>query len=196
MRITDRSQRPWLRKLMFIGGNLAAAAVMAWGLVMPIHDFFAERSSQISDQRALLGRLQAIATLNQAVEAASRQIADEAKRGELAVGANEGVVTADLQTQLKVKTEQSGARLRSAQALPTKTVEGTRLVGIRLDILGPLQAIQRTIYAIESGKPYHLVAEAALKPSPGVGVQGIPSEPVIEARLDIFVAVQLESDTP
>jgi len=35
----------------------------------------------------------------------AREIAEETKRGEFVVGPNEGVATADLQTQLKSKTE-------------------------------------------------------------------------------------------
>ena len=191
MTTQDWRQHPWLRKLAFLGGNLAAAAVMVLGSLLPIQEFFSERDLRIARQQALLSRLQSIASQETDIQAAARNLAEETKRGEFIVGPNEGVINADLQTKLKMKVQQSGARLRSAQSLPSKSVEGIRYAGVRLDLAGTLQAIYRTIYAIERGKPYHFITEATIKPSPAAIVRGVPTEPSIEARLDIFVAVEI-----
>lgn len=192
MTILEWRDSPWLRRAIFVVGNLAAAAVLAVGLIMPVHEFFSERDSHIAEQRALLTRLTTIADQEPQVQAAARQIAEQAKRGEFVVGSNEGVVNAELQTRLKAKTEQSGARFRSVQALPARTSEGVRYIGARLEIFGSLHAIHRTLYATENGTPYHFIADAVIKPALSVNRPGPPAEPTIEARLDIFVAVQLD----
>src|SRR6267154_2677274 len=106
MSILDWRISPWLRKLIFVGGNLAAGLIVISGLVMPIQEYFSARNTQIVEQRALLARLLSIAALEPNIQTAAREIAEETKRGEFVVGPNEGVATADLQTQLKSKTEQ------------------------------------------------------------------------------------------
>ena len=67
------------------------------------------------------------------------------------------MVVADLQTRLKAIAEAAGARLRSVQSLPPKTKDEVRYVGARLDVYGTVEAIQRTVYAVEAGKPYLFV---------------------------------------
>jgi|SRR5262249_11509953 len=187
----DRRDKPWLRRAIFIAATMSAAAILYSGVIAPIQEFFSSRESLILEQRELLTRLQSIAGREPEVEAAARDLAEHAKRGEFVVGPNEGVVNADLQTRLKAKAEQSGAQLRSIQALPLKTVDGVVYAGSRLEISGSLQAIQRTLYVIETGTPYHFITDAVIKPSmPSTG-PGNPTEPKIEARLDIVVATQL-----
>jgi hypothetical protein len=186
----------WLRRAIFVFGHLAAALVLYLAFLLPVHDFFSARESYISEQRALLSRLTSIVEQEAQVQTASRQIAEQAKRGEFIAGSNEGVINAELQSRLKAKAEQSGARLRTVQALPIRTHEGVRYAGSRLEVFGPLQAIHRTLYAIENGTPYHFVTDAAIKPSLPVNRPNTTVEPTIEARLDVFVALQPDGRKP
>jgi Type II secretion system (T2SS), protein M subtype b len=196
MTIQSWNNTQWLRRAIFVLGNLAAALVLYLGVILPIQGFFSVRQSHISEQRALLTRLRSIAEQASQVQAASLQIAEQAKRGEFVAGSNEGVINADLQTRLKAKAEQSGARLRSVQALPFRTQEGVRYAGSRLEVFGPLQSIHRTLYAIEHGTPYHFITDAQIRPSVPGNRTGTSVEPTIEARLEVFVAVQPDGRKP
>jgi general secretion pathway protein M len=192
-------ERPWLRRLAFIGGNATAALAFAGFLVMPVQAFFAERDAQIVSQRALLARFAAVAGLQTRVEAAAREADAQVETGEFLAGSNEGVIVADLQTHLKTIAEAGGARLRSVQSLPPKTRDEVRYVGARLDINGPLAAIQRTLHALESGTPYLFVDAAVVRVAPPTNAQvpnATPQEPVIDAQLDVFGAVQLKGRAP
>jgi general secretion pathway protein M len=193
-------ERPWLRRSAFIGGNVAAALAVAGFLVMPVQAFFAERDAQIASQRTLLARFAAVAGQQTRVEAAARAADTQVENGEFLVGTNEGVIVADLQTRLKAMAEAGGVRLRSVQSLPPKTRDEVRYVGARLDISGPLAAIERTLHAVEAGRPYLFVDAAVVRVAPPTNAPGPPNataqEPVIDAQVDIFGAVQLKGRAP
>jgi hypothetical protein len=190
MILREHLQNRWVRKATFLAVNACAALAAFALLVMPVRDFFGDREATITRQRDLLARLSAIASQEPRVQSASRQAAEDAKRGELLAGPNEGVISADLQTRLKTMAEQAGARLRSVQSLPAISQDQVRYVGSRLEMFGPLRSVQRALHAIETGRPYLFVTGAAIKQS--AGGQNPREEPVIEARLDIFGAVQAE----
>ncbi|MBV8755024.1 MAG: hypothetical protein JO328_19380 [Hyphomicrobiales bacterium] len=193
-------EQPWLRRSAFVAGNVAAALVAAVVLVMPVQAFFADRDARIASQRTLLARFDAIAAQQTRVEAAVHEADAQVDHGEFLAGTNEGVVVADLQTRLKAVADAAGARLRSVQSLPPKTREEVRYVGARLDVYGPLAAIQRTLHAVETGNPFLFVDAAVIRTAPPVNMQGLPNataqEPVIDAQFDVFGAVQLKGRAP
>jgi general secretion pathway protein M len=184
------------RKALFVLGNLAACAAIMLGMVMPMHEFFAERSGRIAGQLKVLARLNAIATQAANVQSIVSDTSAQMRSGEFLAGANENVISADLQTRLKAMTEAAGARSRAVQALPLKVSDQISYSGSRIEIFGPLQSIHRAIYAIESAKPYLFVTGAAIKLMPPVLGQGTPGEPVIQAQLDIFGAMQMNGRDP
>jgi hypothetical protein len=162
----------WLRRLAFVGGNLAVGAVIMFAGVLPMRDLFAERDRQIIEQRTTLARFRAVAGQDTVVQSAAGKIATH--QGEFLVGKTEGVISADLQTRLKAMAEAAGAKLRSVRGVPAQSDEQTKYVGSRVELFGSLAAIQRAIYAIESAKPYLFVKERAIRLSPPVGQMGVP----------------------
>jgi general secretion pathway protein M len=182
----------WLRRAVFAGVNAAAAALVVGALVLPACDFFAARDARIAEQRALLARLQGVVAQEARIQAMAGETDAQAQAGEFLRGANEGVVSADLQTRLKTVAEGAGARLRSVQALPANTRDEIRYIGSRMELTGSIQAIQRTIHAVESGKPYLFVTAATIKSSPMMQQAASAQEPVVDAQLDLYGAVQPE----
>jgi general secretion pathway protein M len=193
-------ERPWLRRATFVAGNFLVALMIATFVAMPVQAFFAERGVQIASQRTLLARFAAIAAQQSRVQAAAQEADAQVERGEFIVGTNEGVIVADLQTRLKTMVEAAGARLRSVQSLPPKTREDVRYVGARLDVYGPIAAIQRTLHAVEAGTPFLFVDAAVVRAAPSVNPAALPNttaqEPVIDAQLDVFGAVHLKGREP
>jgi len=189
--IASWQQQPWLRRALFVAGNLVAGAVIMFAAILPVRDYLAERDQQIVEQRATLARFKAVASKGATVQAATVKVA--ADRSEFLVGKTEGVIGADLQTRLKGMAEAAGAKLRSVRGLPAQGDEQTRYVGSRIELFGPLAAIHRAIYSIESAKPYLFIKGAAIRLSPPIGQTGVPQEPIIEAQLDVFGAAWIEA---
>ncbi len=120
----------------------------------------------------------------------------QTRRGEFLSGPNENVINADLQTRLKTVAEAADARLRAVQSLPPRTRDLTKYSGSRVEIYGSLQSIQRTVFAVESAKPYLLIVGASIKALPSSARPGVPEEPIIQAQLDVFGAIQTEARGP
>jgi len=184
---------PWIRRVVFLGLNLAACLAIFFLIARPIRAVFVEQDEQIAMLSETLARMNAIANRKSDVEALARQVDAESDLGEFLAGANEGVANAALQARLKTMTEAAGARVRSVQGLPVKNNGEIRYIGARIDLYGALGAVHKVIYAVESGKPYLFVSGASIRLSPSISAQAATTEPVIDAQLDIFGAMQMET---
>jgi len=183
----------WIRRVAFLGLNVAACLAVFLLIVRPIRAVFLDQDAQIAMLSETLARINAIANRNPDVEALARQVDAESDLGEFLAGANEGVANAALQARLKTMTEAAGARVRSIQGLQPRNNGEIKYIGARIDLYGALGAVHKAIYAVESGKPYLFVSTASIRLSPSVGAQAAKTEPVIDAQLDVFGAVQMES---
>jgi general secretion pathway protein M len=184
------------RRALFVLGNLAVVAVVVVAFVTPVHSFFADRDGGIEGQLRILARLNAIAAQAANVQSIASETSAQMRGAEFLAGTNENVISADLQTRLKAIVETAGARSRAVQALPLKIADQIRYSGSRIEIVGPLQSIHRAVYAIESAKPYLFITGGTMKVMPSMNSQGISEEPVIQAQLDIFGAIQVEGRGP
>ncbi len=149
--------KPWLRRAAFVGGNLAGLFAIITLIVMPLQSLFAERDARIARQAEILARARAIAERAPDIERLAREGSADIARGEFLLGTNEGVAAAGLQARLKTMAVAAGARLRSEQGLPAINEGPLRYLGARLQISGPLQAIQRTTHAAAAARPYLFV---------------------------------------
>lgn len=186
----------WLRRLAFAVAHLAVGFAVLNLVILPIHLFFADRDTQIINQRALLGRLSAIANQEAAVRGLANQTEANDDPTEFLRGPNEGVISADLQTKLKALAQAANARLRSVRALSPRTEDDVRFIGAQIEVTGTHRAIYQAVNAIETAKPYLFVVGATIKPIAQMTVRPangrISEEPTIDAQLDIIGAVQLQ----
>jgi hypothetical protein len=196
MRFAQLRDSIWLRRLTFAVAHLAVGFAALNLVIQPIHGFFADRDGEISNQRELLARLSAIANQESAVRELARQTEANSDPAEFLRGANEGVVSADLQTQLKALVQASNARLRSVRALSPRTDGDVKFIGAQIDVSGTHRAIFQTINAIETAKPYLVMVGATIKPTSQMIAQSangrISEEPTIDAQFDIIGVVQIQ----
>lgn len=183
-------------RTLFVAGNLAACAVVICALVLPVTAFFADRDDRILEKMKVLARLKAIAAQETNVQSILSDADTQMRDGEFLNGPNENVISAELQARLKAVAESSGARSRAVQALPPRTIDQIRYSGSRIEIFGSIQSIHRAVYAIESAKPYLFTAGAVIKVQTPVTRQGVAEEPVIQAQLDVFGAIQINGREP
>lgn len=182
---------------LFILGNLVFCALIVSAIALPVLSFFAERDERIADRSKVLARLKGIVAQETNIQAIASDTKAQLQSGEFLNGANENVIGADLQTRLKALTEAAGTRSRTIQALPVKAVDQLRYAGSRIDIVGPIQSIQRAVHAIEIAKPYlFITAAAVIRNVPVAGRPGVVEEPAIVAQLDVYGAVQVAGRDP
>ena len=183
------------RRILFVLGNFLACGLIVGCLIMPIISFFAERENRIAEQLKRLARLEAVVAQAATVQSSVSDTSAQMRGGEFLTGPSENVISADMQTRLRGIVEPAGARSRAAQALPLKTINQIKYSGSRIEIFGPLPSIHRAVHAIESAKPYLFINGATFKISPA-SRQGAPEEPIVQAQLDIFGAIQITGREP
>jgi hypothetical protein len=176
------------RRALFLGANLALLVVVYLAAVEPLFGFLAERSATIAERRGTLAGYEAIAAQEGVVKDYARQVEESNSRGELLTGESEGVVNANLQARLKSLAEQSGATVVSLQALPAKVVSGQSLVGARLDVTGPLDALGKLARSLESDPPLLLVLTATVRKQSAVWTEqpGGAGDNTLEGQFDVF----------
>jgi hypothetical protein len=152
-----------------------------------------ERDAHIAELSATPARVSAVASRKGDVDALARQVEAESDLGEFLAAANEGAANAALQARLKTMTEAVGARIRSVQGLPAKNDRQIKSIGARINLYGALGAVHKAIFAVESGKPYLFVTNASIRLSSPTSTQAATTEPVIDAQLDVFGALPIES---
>jgi general secretion pathway protein M len=185
----------WLRRGLFALVNAAALSGFLCLFVWPIQASFADRDAQISQQRAILVRLNAIAAQRATVADLAAQSASDGS-AEFLQGGNDGVAAANLQTLVKGMVEPTGARLRSVRTLPTKPQDDTKFIGVQLEITGTIKAVYQAVHTIETAKPFLFIQDALLRPTQRVAMTppGMSAEPTIDAQLDIVGATQVEGN--
>jgi Type II secretion system (T2SS), protein M subtype b len=185
----------WLRRGLFVLFNAAVLSGLLCLFAWPIQAFFADRDAQISQQRAVLAGLNAIAAQRTTVAGLAVQSASDGSV-EFLLGGNDGVAAANLQTLVKGMVEPTGARLRSIRTLPTKPQEDMKFIGVQVDITGTIQAVYQSVRAVEAAKPFLFIVGALLKPTQQamMAPSGISTAPTIDAQLDIVGAMQIEGD--
>ena len=185
----------WLRRGLFALINAATLSAFLCVFVWPIQAVFADRDAQISQQRAILVRLNAIAAQRATVADLAAQSASDGS-AEFLQGGNDGVAAANLQTLVKGMVESKGARLRSVRTLPTKPQDDMKFIGVQLEITGTIQALYQAVRTIETAKPFLFIEDALLRPTQRVAIipPGMSAEPTIDAQLDIVGAMQVEGN--
>jgi general secretion pathway protein M len=185
---------PWGRRIVFLAVNLLAVAIIA-SIILSMVDVIVVLDDQIAEQQTVLRQLKGVAAQEKHVQTLAEAVEKDFQGVEFLHGANDGVVSADLQTRLKELTESTGARVRSLQTLPPRTLGGAHYISTRIEIYGSVQSVRGAVYAIESGRPYLFISGAVLKSSGVSGRSNGAQEPVIQAQLDILGAIYIDGES-
>jgi len=196
MNWNELQRKPMVRRAAFVGVNLLMAGVFYLLVIEPVRRLVADGAEAIAQRRLTLARYEAVAAQEGTIQQYARDVADINARGELIAGDSEGIVNANLQARLKALAEESKANVRSIQILPPRSFRGVTLVGARLDVAGPLEAVHALARALEGEPPLLIVASASLR---GQSMMwGAPSENTdeLEAQFDVFGGAPTSKNHP
>lgn len=170
------------RRALFIGVN-ALVLLAIIGFVAILVGYVQGQDDEITEKEQMLGRLESILAREGEVRAANERIKAQLTEGDFLKGANEGVIAAELQIRLKGIAERNGARVLTMQGLTLPADDVLRYIGAKITLVGTHQQLQRAVFEIETDKPYLFIRNASLKLTPSSN--GAPTEPVLEAHLDV-----------
>lgn len=180
------ARTPLGRRAVFAGVNALMLALFYLVVIEPARRLIADGAEMIAQRRSTLARYEAVAAQEAAIGDYARQVAETNARGELIDGDSEGIVNANLQARLKALAEQSKVVVRSIQMLPPRPFQGATLVGARIDVAGPHDAIHALARAIEGEPPLLVIMAASLRGQ--LAMWGAPNETDqdIEAQFDVY----------
>lgn len=140
------------------------AGVLWFAAAAPLLAYWQHTGEAIEDAARLRTRLAAIVSLE--ADPGVHQEHLDAYRGDFLTGSSEATIGAELQARLRAVVTTNNSELLSAQALPSRKVGSLSVVGLRLQMRGPLDSIQRILHAVETAHPLLFVERAVLRQDP------------------------------
>lgn len=180
-----RTLPPLVRKAVALGLALCVVLGLAIFVVMPAVASLDAMRQRIEMEREVQGRLRdAIADW--------RPVDDKAEPANNAAlyleGESDGVTGANLQVLLTGYASAAGVKLRSTRSLPQRDRFGLHLIGVQMQLSGPIEAVQQLIFRIENSSPTLVIDSLALSGYAqrfGVATDGT----ALEVRMDIYGAM-------
>lgn len=164
--------------LLALGLGLATLAVL-----VPAFDRHASAREEIETELRHLARFRAVAE-SQRAEIAATLASRSIDAGDLVAGASEPIAAAALQSQLKALAEPLDVRLLSTSTLPPRDLEALRLIGARIKLQAPIEAVQALLHAVERARPRLVIDRVGLASI--IGIDG--RETVLDVEADVFAA--------
>lgn len=141
---------------------LTSAAVLAAaiGLIQVLLVGVWSNYTSIEEKRVLLGRLNAIASAGAPFE--TQLLPQNDENPMLLSGENEAVVTAGLQSWLQNVVGAAGGQINSVNNVSETGENDIRMVGLKVNLSGNMEAVHHTISSIESNQPRLFIKEIEL----------------------------------
>ncbi|HEX5958186.1 MAG TPA: type II secretion system protein GspM [Hyphomicrobiaceae bacterium] len=176
--------------------RIAAIALLALLLVfaalttvVPLAARVAELRDQIEIERALLGRLAAVAA-HKAKTAEYEQVGRAAlESGAYLKGDSEALMGAGLQTSLAQLAAATRVRFNSTRALPPRERDAMRLIGVSLQFRADIEQLRALLFRIESHLPFLFVEGLQVRPVSPFSRSDAKLNGLLNVRLDVFGAV-------
>lgn len=151
MNTSSRTQR--FVALLTSAVIVTAAIGMIQMLVVGLYSNYTE----IEEKRALLGKLNAIASAGASFE--TQLLPQNDANPLLLTGENEAVMTAALQSWLQEVVATAGGQINSASNVSEAGENDIRMIGLKVNLSGNMEAVHRTISSIESNQPRLFIKE-------------------------------------
>lgn len=132
------------------------------GIVVPLTDWYAERSDTIDRQTILARRMTQIAATMPALRAQA-EAAQAAAPVTVLDGASDAVAGSALQQRLQQIGTGAGAALNSTEVLPGEPVGAYRRIGVRLAVTAYWPVIVRLMAAIDANTPRLLMNDVQIQ---------------------------------
>ena len=163
--------------------TIAAAAALT---VVPVWSRVTELQDNIETERMTLGRLQAITSGETKTSDIERLTKAAREQGIFLAGESESIRFANLQSQLNEIVSAYGVKPRSTRNLPAREHNDLRLLGVQLQIVAPIEQLQKILFDIEQHKPILMIDAVQIIPLSLPGGGNDEDRGAVDARFDVF----------
>ena len=146
------------RRTPFAAFNILVMLFVVIFVLTPMLGHFASRSEEISETAAQLAHFRKLARIASVPTNRSSSAEDP-----FLPGAEERVVSADMQAGLKGIAANAGVTLLGIRGLPGGRYQQLRMVAVNVELEGALVAVRDMIATIESQTPFLFVTSASFR---------------------------------
>jgi general secretion pathway protein M len=160
-------------------------------IVAPLMSAYRDGETSIEQSKGLLQRYEALAEQRSllADRLAEQQELAASAAGYLQ-GPSDALAAAQLQDRVKSVVEAAGGELRSTQIVPAEQLAGDlgfRRATLRVHFVVTIEALETTLYKLETGQPYLIIDNVTVRPERVRRRRNDPErEPVLDVSLELF----------
>jgi hypothetical protein len=188
MKLVLSAQR---QRSLAIGLAALAAALVAWGVLLPLWNAWVLQNEQASMLRLQASRLEALAAARPRLEAVMRELSANTNVQALTIGASQpSVGVAELQSALNTIFASAGATVTRGQALEGDDTPGK--VAVRATLEADIGSLVRALQAIGTARPLLTVESMSISEPDGEFTGVGPQAPVANTLIvEIVVSARL-----
>jgi len=175
----------WRRTIIFLVVNACLVLLLLWLFLLPIINFFSERTEKISEQLDILSRYEYVAIQEQQVEEYSRKVSDNNDKGELIPGPTEGIANANLQERLQEIAQNNHMKVKSIETLQKKTIGSALMIGSKIEVSGSFERLYFFIRSLETSSPLLIISSATITSQSPIQEQSNSTQ-IVDAQVDIY----------
>ena len=164
---------------------LTIAVILATSVV-PVFTKIADLEEKIDQERATLGRLDAIVRDENTTRDLDQRASAARGNGQFLDGESEQIRMANLQSLLADIISANGIKPRSIRNLPPRERNDLRLLGVQLQFVAPIETLRKVLAAIELQRRVLLVDALQVAPMIGTWAGNEEQRGTLDIRFDIF----------
>ena len=168
-----------------------------WIGLLFVADIIVGKASQLTEMRERAGRLTQIIALKDAAKLPIEFRGASGGESLFIEAESVAIGRANLQSRIDAITQSNGLLLSSAGGLPDADEGGLKLVGLRIDLSGPHDALNKAMVDMEISKPPLIIREVSIRLAAG---EGGDSPPELAAQIKLYSAFRQSgpaaSDSP
>ncbi len=162
-----------------------AAVLMVATIVLEAFFILSGQAETIVGLREQAGKLTQLASLKDTVKAQPSDTEDG--DGLLLVAQSASIARADLQSRITAIAQGHNAIVASVGDVPDVIENGLTLIGVRANISGDNDAVQKTLVEMESVRPPLLVREFVIQAS---GIEAADRPPDLSVQFQVYGAIR------
>ena len=175
-----------IRQLLAVALLAVSLGVIGLFVAAPVWSHVAGLKDRIEQERMMAGRLAHAANDDGARRVLEQQTKAAKAAGLFIEGDSESIRLAAMQSSLSAIATANGIKLRSARNLPSREKSDLRLVGVQLQLVAPIDKLQKVLLDIEQAKPSLFVDSLQVTPVALSRVSDDEQPGLLDARFDVF----------
>lgn len=154
--------------------------------INPLWAYISDLQDRIWQERLILSRLTEFTNEERAKRVLDQETKSAKSFGLFIEGESETIRLSTLQSNLSSIVSANGIKLRSARNLPPREKNELRLLGVQLQLIAPLDKLQKILLDIEQAKPTLFVDALQIMPTVTSRLPDDEQPGLLDVRFDVF----------